>query len=178
MLAYSFLIELSSKLPVTRTGIKADSSLILGRIGPLILKLLALECKKFHTFELEYLLSQYFKLDQILCIASLRWRKGCIRFWGRLDQNSDFMLKEVWSIINKVTFHQNHIIYFNSLYNNIRMRWKWQGAKRGSKRDVGSLQDQDRGFCSTRLNSVSSQCARGKPSIARKLEDHPKIFKW
>ena len=29
-------------------------------------------------------------LDQILCVASWGWRKGCIRFWGRLDQNSGF----------------------------------------------------------------------------------------
>ena len=29
-----------------------------------------------------------------------------------------------------------------------------------------------------RLNSVSSKCARGKSSIARKPEVHPKIFKW
>ena len=27
-----------------------------------------------------------------------------------------------------------------------------------------------------KLNSVSSQCARGKPSIARKPEDHPKVL--
>ena len=27
---------------------------------------------------------------QILCVASLGWGKGCIRFWGRLDQNSGF----------------------------------------------------------------------------------------
>ena len=40
----------------------------------------------------------------------------------------------------------------------------------------GSLQDQDRGFYSTLLNSVSSLRAHGKPSTARKLEDHPKIF--
>ena len=26
--------------------------------------------------------------------------------------------------------------------------------------------------------SVSSQCARGKSSVARKPEDHPQIFKW
>ena len=50
-----FLIELSSKLLITRTGIKARSSSILGRIRPLILELLALEWQKFHTFELEYL---------------------------------------------------------------------------------------------------------------------------
>ena len=29
-----------------------------------------------------------------------------------------------------------------------------------------------------RLNTVSSQCARGKSFIARKLEVHSKIFKW
>ena len=44
MLARSFLIESSSNLLlVTRTGIKARSSSILGRIRPLILELLALE---------------------------------------------------------------------------------------------------------------------------------------
>ena len=55
MLAHSFFIESSSKLLVTRTGIKAWSSLILDQIRPLILELLALEWRKFHTFELEYL---------------------------------------------------------------------------------------------------------------------------
>ena len=43
-----------------------------------------------HTFKLEYLWSQMANLDQILCVASLGWGKGCIRFWGRLDQNSGF----------------------------------------------------------------------------------------
>ena len=84
ILACSFLIESSSKLLVTRTGIKAWSSLILGRIRPLILELIPLEWRKFHTFELEYLWSQLANLDQILCVASLGWGKGCIRFWGRL----------------------------------------------------------------------------------------------
>ena len=28
------------------------------------------------------------------------------------------------------------------------------------------------------LNSVSSQCARGKSSLARKTEVHPKFFQW
>ena len=51
---------------------------------------LALEWQKFHTFELEYLWSQLANLDQILCVASLGWGKGCIRFLGRLDQNSGF----------------------------------------------------------------------------------------
>ena len=84
MLACSFLIESSSKLLVTRTSIKAQLSSILGRIRPLITELLALEWRKFHTFELEYLWSQLVSLDQILCVASLGWGKGCIRFWGRL----------------------------------------------------------------------------------------------
>ena len=87
-LAHSFFIESSSNLLVTRTGIKAWSSLNLGRIRPLILELLAFEWQKFHTFELEYLWSQLANLDHILCVASLGWGKGCIRFWGRLDQNS------------------------------------------------------------------------------------------
>ena len=52
MLARSFLIESSSKLLATRTGIKARSSLNLGQIRPLILELLVLEWQKFHTFEL------------------------------------------------------------------------------------------------------------------------------
>ena len=68
-----FLIESSSKLLLTRTGIKAQSSLIFGWIRILILELLALEWRKFHTFELEYLWSQLVNLDQILCVASLGW---------------------------------------------------------------------------------------------------------
>ena len=88
MLARSFLFKSSSKLLVTRTGIKARSSSILGRIRSLILELLALEWRKFHTFELEYLWIQLANLDQILCLSSLGWGKGCWMFWGRLDENS------------------------------------------------------------------------------------------
>ena len=88
MLACSFLIESSSKLLVTRTGIKAWTSLISGWIRLLILELLALEWWKFYTFELEYLWGELANLDQILCVASLGVGKGCIMFWGRLDQNS------------------------------------------------------------------------------------------
>ena len=40
--------------------------------------------------KLECLRSQLANLDQILCVASLGWGKGCIRFWGRLDQSSGF----------------------------------------------------------------------------------------
>ena len=90
MLAWSFLIESSSKLLVTRTGIKAWSHLNLGQIRPLVLELLSLEWQKFHTFELEYLWCQLANLDDILCVASLGWGKGCLRFWGILDQNSGF----------------------------------------------------------------------------------------
>ena len=43
-----------------------------------------------HTFKLEYLRSQLANLDQILCVASLGWGKGCIRFWGRFNQNSGY----------------------------------------------------------------------------------------
>ena len=43
-----------------------------------------------HTFKPLYLSSQLTNLDQILCVASLGLGKGCIRFWGRLDQNSGF----------------------------------------------------------------------------------------
>ena len=43
-----------------------------------------------HTFKFEYLWGQLANLDQILYVASLGWGKGCIRFWGRLDQNSGF----------------------------------------------------------------------------------------
>ena len=88
MLARSFLIESSSKLLVTRTGIKARTSLISGRIRILTLELLALEWQKFYTFKLEYLWGLLANLDQILCVASLGVEKGCIMFWGRLDQNS------------------------------------------------------------------------------------------
>ena len=88
MLARSFLIESSSKLLVTRTGIKAWRSLISGRIRLLTLELLTLEWRKFYTFELEYLWGQLANVDQILCVASLGVGKSCIMFWGRLDQNS------------------------------------------------------------------------------------------
>ena len=88
MLACSFLIE--SSLLITRTGIKALTSLVSGWIRLLILELLALAWWKFYTFKLEYLWVQLANLDQILCLASLGVGKGCIMFWGRLDQNSGF----------------------------------------------------------------------------------------
>ena len=87
---FHFFIRSSSKLLVTRTGIKPRSSSILGRIRPLILELIVLEWRKFYTFELEYLWSQLANLDQTLRVASLGWEKGCIKFRGRLDQKSGF----------------------------------------------------------------------------------------
>ena len=89
MLARSFLIKSSSKLLLTRTGIKTLSSLILGWIGPLILELLALEWRKFLTLELEYLWSQLANLDQILCIASLGW-------WERLHKVLGQIGSKLW----------------------------------------------------------------------------------
>ena len=53
-----------------------------GRIRLLTLVLLALEWRKFYTFELEYLYGQLASLDQ------MGVGKGCTMFWLRLDQNS------------------------------------------------------------------------------------------
>ena len=88
VLARSFQIKSSSKLLVTRTGIKTQTSLILGQIRLLTLELLAPEWRKFYNFELNYLWGQLANLDQILCVASLVMGKGCKMFWGKLDQNS------------------------------------------------------------------------------------------
>ena len=44
---------------------------------------------KILHFELEYLWDKLANLEQILCVSSLGVGKGCIMFWGRLDQNSD-----------------------------------------------------------------------------------------
>ena len=112
MLARSFLIKLSSKLLVTRTGIKAWTSLISGGIRLLTLELLALEWRKFYTFELEYLCGQSWsnfmcsitgggeRLHNVLrqigskrwcpwqqkAPIDLQWRKWCVHlFWVAFD---------------------------------------------------------------------------------------------
>ena len=85
MLARSLLNESSSQLLVTRTDIEARSSSILDRIRPLILELLALEGRKFQTFELEYLWSQLANLDQILCVGE-RMHK----LWGQIGSKHGF----------------------------------------------------------------------------------------
>ena len=43
-----------------------------------------------HTFEQLYLQDQLANFSQILSVASLGWGKGCIRFWGRSDQNCGY----------------------------------------------------------------------------------------
>ena len=83
--ASSFIfVRIIIKIAGNQDRIKAWSSSNLVQIRQLILELLALEWRKFHTFELEYLWSEVGNLDQILCVASLGWGKGCIRFWGWL----------------------------------------------------------------------------------------------
>ena len=43
-----------------------------------------------HTFEHKYFQDQLTDFSQNLSAASFGWWKGCIRFWGRSDQNSGF----------------------------------------------------------------------------------------
>ena len=90
MLAHSFLIESSSKLLVTRTGIKAWASSILDQIRPPHLELLALERRTFYTFELKYLWSQLANLDQILFVASLGWGGRLHMVFGQIRSKSRF----------------------------------------------------------------------------------------
>ena len=103
--AISFIfIKSSSKLLVTRTGLIAQTSLISGQIKLLTSELLALECRKFYTFEFEYLWGQLANLDQILCVASLGVGKGWIMLWSRLAQNSGVHgnRKRHWLIMGKL----------------------------------------------------------------------------
>ena len=89
--ASSFIFDrISIKVAGNQDRHKSLFEFDLGWITLLTLELLALEWRKFYTIELEYLRGQSANLDQILCVASLGWGKGCIRFWGRLDQNSGF----------------------------------------------------------------------------------------
>ena len=90
------------KVTVNRTGIKAWSSLILGRIRPLILELLALEWRKFHTFELEYLWSRLANLDQILCVASLGRGERLHKVLGQIGSKLWFPWKQKAPIMGKM----------------------------------------------------------------------------
>ena len=71
---------------------KSSNEFESGQIRLLTLELLALECWKFYTFQLEYLWGKLANLDQILSVASLGMKKGCVMFFlpilDRLDQNS------------------------------------------------------------------------------------------
>ena len=80
------LIE-SSKLLVTRTGIKTGWVRFWAESDHSFWSYLPLSDENFALLNLEYLWSQLANLDQVL---SLGWGKGCIRFWGRLDQNTSF----------------------------------------------------------------------------------------
>ena len=114
MLSHSFLIESSSNMLVTRTGVKARSSSILGQIRLLILELFSIESRKCYTFELEYLWSQLANLHQILCVASMGLGKGCIMFWGRLDQNSSFLRNRKPHWLDVSTF--SRLFYIRSFF--------------------------------------------------------------
>ena len=83
------------------------SSRAKGSQGELIVYWVSMVCRPsvvIHTFKLEYLWRQLTNLDQILYVASLDWGKGCIRFWGRLGQNSGFHgnRKPHWLIMGKM----------------------------------------------------------------------------
>ena len=54
----------------------------------------------------------------------------------------------------------------------IIIHWKQKRLKRKKYRKLHYKMLQNM------LNSVSSQCARDKSSIAQKLEIYPKMFKW
>ena len=80
MVARLFLIESSSKLLVTRTGIKAWTSLILGRIRLLTLEILTLEWRK----SLRPVGQAW---SHFMC--SITWgRERLHKLWGRFDQYS------------------------------------------------------------------------------------------
>ena len=114
MLACLFLIESSSKLLVTRTGIKARTSLILGRIRLLTLEFIALEWWKFYTSEPEYLWGQLanlgimgkwclhaslFVFDRIIIkVAGNQDRhKSSVEFDFGLNQTTHFGVTCPWS---------------------------------------------------------------------------------
>ena len=81
----AFLAHLSRRL--TRW---AYSIAMVRRLSAVVRRRLSSVVVVVHTFKPVYLWSQLANLDQILCVASLEWGKGCIRSWGRLDQNSGF----------------------------------------------------------------------------------------
>ena len=81
VLQFQFLAHLSRRLKRWAYSIPMIRRPSVVVVGPSVV---------VHTYKLEYLWSQLANLDQILCVASLGWGKGCIRFGGRLDENSGF----------------------------------------------------------------------------------------
>ena len=77
-------------------------------------------------------------------------------------------------------FHQNHIIKYIFLKVCIIIFVCDENGRvlKGEAQGMGEFARPGQEVYSTLPNFVSSQRARGKPSIARKPEDHPKIFKW
>ena len=79
MLPCSFFIESSSKLLVTRTGIKAHTSWFRAGSDYSLWPYLPLNNENFTLSNLN-IWCQLANLDQILCVASLGLGKGCIMF--------------------------------------------------------------------------------------------------
>ena len=66
-----------------------------------------------HTFKLECLWSQLANLDQILCVASLGWGKGCIRFLGQIGSKLWFP----WQQKPPLTYNgENNVSAFSRLF--------------------------------------------------------------
>ena len=66
-----------------------------------------------HTFKLEYLWSQLASLDQILCVASLGWGKGFIRFLGQIGSKLWFP----WQQKLPLTYNgENNVSTFSRLF--------------------------------------------------------------
>ena len=111
MLARSFLIESSLKLLVTRTGIKAQWSSILGRIRPLILELLALEWGNLHFWTWISLLKRpHLPFGLLVCEFSYSvWIWHFFHFDGnlfwpvsRIDWTAILLTALTWNVLLKI----------------------------------------------------------------------------
>ena len=83
--------------------------------------------------KLEYLWGQLANLDHILYEASLGWRKGCIRFWDRLNQNSGFQGNRKCPL----TYNGENVSIFSLLFF-IRFFSNLQVTRTGIKSWMGS----------------------------------------
>ena len=84
--ASSFIFDWIIIKVATRTSIKARTSWFRAGSDYSFWSYLPLKISHFWTWI--SVKPKLANLDQILCVASLGWGKGCIRFWGRLYQNS------------------------------------------------------------------------------------------